>query len=109
PDLPTVMDLGAAISEAIDQHAREHGGRTDLGEMAQMAAVESLTAVLSANLPSLFGPTPEEVQRAVGRLASGKAFSILAREYFVRLIQRTLGYFLSRELANHIGSGRRFA
>jgi predicted alternative tryptophan synthase beta-subunit len=78
PDRPGVMDLGAAISEAVDQHAREHGGRTDLGEMAQMAAVESFTAVLGANLPSLFAPTPEEVQRAVGRLASGTAFSILA-------------------------------
>jgi hypothetical protein len=108
PDRPGVMDLSAGISEAVDQHAREHGGRTDLGEMAQMAAVESLTAVVGANLPSLFRPTPEEVQRAVGRFASGSAFSVLAREYFVRLTQRTLGYFLSRELANHIGPGRRF-
>jgi len=108
PDRPGIMDLGAALSEAVDQYAREHGGRTDLGEMAQMAAVESLTAVVGANLPSLFGPTAEEVQRAVGRFASGTAFSVLAREYFVRLTQRTLGYFLSRELANHIGSARRF-
>jgi hypothetical protein len=103
------MDVAAAISEAIDHHAREQGGRTDLGEMAQMAAVESLTAILGANLPSLFRPTPEEVQRAIGQLASGKRFSVLAREYFVRLTQRTLGYYLSRELANHIGAEERFA
>jgi hypothetical protein len=104
-----VLDLTAAFSQAVDAHAREHGGRTDLGEMAQMAAVESLTAVLTANLPSLFVPTPEEVQRAIGRFAGGGRFSILAREFFVRLTQRCLGYFLSRELANHTGADERFA
>src|ERR1700740_2803060 len=41
-DPPSLMGVAAGISDAIDRHAREHGGRTDLGEMAQMAAVESL-------------------------------------------------------------------
>jgi hypothetical protein len=109
PDRPSLMDLTSSISDAVDRYTRQHGGRTDLGEMAQMAAVESLTALLAANLPALFGPTPEEVQRAVGRLASGSRFSVLAREFFARLTQRTLSYFLSRELANHIGVEERFA
>ena len=38
---PGLMDVAAAISSAVDRHAREQGRRTDLGEMAQMAAVES--------------------------------------------------------------------
>ena len=38
---PSLMTVVAAISAAVDHHAREHGGRTDLGEMAQMAALES--------------------------------------------------------------------
>jgi hypothetical protein len=108
PDRPGLMDLVAAISGAVDRHARDRGGRSDLGEMAQMAAVESLTGVVGPMLPSLFGPSAEEVQRAIGRLAGGERFGALAREFFARLTQRSLAYFLSRELANHVGSGERF-
>ena len=108
PDQPSLMDVVAAISGAVDRYAREQGGRTDLGEMAQMAVVESLTALVGPNLPSLFEPNPGEVQRAIGRFAGGDRFSALAREFFARLTQRSLDYYLSRELSNHIGAGERF-
>ena len=108
PDQPSLMDVVAAISGAVDRYAREQGGRTDLGEMAQMAAVESLTALVGPNLPSLFEPNPGEVQRAIGRFAGGDRFSALAREFFARLTQRSLDYYLSRELSKHIGAGERF-
>jgi hypothetical protein len=109
PDRPSLMDVAAAYSGAVDRHIRRTGGRTDLGEMAQMAAVESLTAAVAPHLPSLFGPTPEEVRREIGRCASGDRFAALAREFFARLTQRSLDYYLSRELANHTGNGQRFA
>ena len=102
------MDIAAAFSGAVDRFTRQRGGRTDLGEMAQLAAVESLTATVGPTLPSLFGPTPEEVQRAIGRFSGGGRFSALAREFFARLTQRSLDYYLSRELSNHIGHGARF-
>jgi hypothetical protein len=108
-DKPSLMDVVAAFSAAVDKYARQRGGRTDLGEMAQLAAVESLTATVGPALPSLFGPRPEEVQRAIGRLSGGDRFSALAREFFARLTQRCLDYYLSRELGNHIGHGARFA
>ena len=106
---PSLMSLAAAISDAVDRYVRQQGGRTDLGEMAQMAAVESLMATVAPTLPSLFGPTPVEVQRAIGRFAGGNRFSTLAREFFERLTRRTLDYYLSRELSNHIGAGERFS
>jgi len=105
---PGLMDVAAAISSAVDRHAREQGRRTDLGEMAQMAAVESLTALVGPNLPSLFEPNAGEVQREIGRFAGGDRFSKLAREFFARLTQRSLDYYLSRELSNHTGAGERF-
>ena len=98
----------AAFTDAVDRHSRGQAGRTDLGEMAQMAAVESLVALVGQSLPSLFSPTPEEVQREIGRYASGDRFSVLAREFFARLTQRRLDYYLSRALGNHIGPGSRF-
>jgi hypothetical protein len=109
PDQPSLMDVTGAFMDAVDQHVRAQGeGRTDLGEMAQMAAVESLTAAVAPTLPSLFGAEPEDVQRAVGRHASGDRFAALARGFFARLTQRSLDYYLSRELANHVGAGERF-
>jgi hypothetical protein len=108
PDRPSLMDVTAAISAAVDRHAREQGGRTDLGEIAQMAAVESLAALVGPNLPSLFEPSAAEVQREIGRFAGGERFSALAREFFARLTQRSLDYYLSRELSSHIGPGERF-
>jgi hypothetical protein len=103
------MDVAAAFSSAVDRYARKEGPRTDLGEMAQMAAVESLVAMVGPALPSLFKPEPRDVQREIRRLATGDRFSSLARAFFARLTQRSLDYYLSRELANHIGVGERFA
>jgi hypothetical protein len=80
PGQPSLMDLAAGISAAIDRYAREQGGRTDLGEMAQMAAIESLAALVGPNLPSLFEPNPGEVQRSVGRFAGGDRFSAQPRK-----------------------------
>jgi hypothetical protein len=57
PNRPSLMDVAAAFSGAVDRYAHQGGGRTDLGEMAQMAAVESLTATVGPTLPSLFAAT----------------------------------------------------
>jgi hypothetical protein len=107
-DRPGLMEVVAAFTDAVDRHSRGLPGRTDLGEMAQMAAVESIVALVGQSLPSLFSPTPEDVQREIGRYASGDRFSVLAREFFARLTQRRLEYYLSRALGNHIGPDSRF-
>ena len=109
PKDPGLLEITAAFAESIDRRVAGVQGRTDLGEMAQMAAIESLTSIVGPRLPSLFTPTAIEVQRAIGRLSGGDHFRILARTFFARLTQRVLHYFLSRELAKHTGDGRRFA
>ena len=45
----------------------------------------------------------------MGEFASGDRFAHLARDFFARLTYRSLDYYLSRELAKHIGQDRRFA
>ena len=47
---PTLMEVVSAFSQAVDQHVGRAGGRTDLGEMAQHAAAESLAAAVERNL-----------------------------------------------------------
>jgi hypothetical protein len=70
------MDLVGAFSAAVDHYVRQRGGRTDLGEMAQMAAAESLFAVVGQTLPSLYDRKREEVERRplLRSQALGEAF-----------------------------------
>jgi hypothetical protein len=43
PDRPDVFDLVVAFSSAVDRHLGRRHRRSDLGEMAEMAAVAALT------------------------------------------------------------------
>ncbi len=105
---PTLFELSAAISAALDER-RQEVGATSFGEMAQLALVESLVDAIEPQLPSLFSPEPREVRTALGRLSSGDRFARLARDFYARLTHRALDFYLSRELAKHVGDGKPFA
>lgn len=106
---PSLIELVGAFTDAVDSQMRQSGGRTDFGEMAQMAAAETLTAVLGERTQSLFGTSAADVQRELGALGTTKQFGTLARDFFSRLTRRFLTFYLSRELSNHVGGERRFA
>ena len=106
---PTLFEIVAAFTRAVDGHVRKRAKRTDLGEMAQHAASETLASLAGRELPSLFGPTETDVQQALAKLGRSDRFSIVARDFFSRLTSRSLGYFLSRELSKHVGPNKRFA
>ncbi len=76
--------------------------------MARAPCFEESLAELRDRLPSLFEPTPQEIRAALGAFASGNRFAVLARDFFARLTYRSLDYYMSRELANHTGQGKRF-
>jgi hypothetical protein len=105
---PTLMEVGSAMTQAIDCCVGRNRGRSDLGEMAQFSAVESLIAVAGRALPDLFGPATEKTKSALAGLGTVKQFAVLARDFFSRLARRQLAYFLSRELSNHVGANSRF-
>lgn len=107
-DRPTLIEVVTAMTEAVDRQVASRGGRTDLGEMAQLSAAESLNAVAGRELPDLFGATADKTREALGGLGTVKQFSVLARDFFARLSRRQLGYFLSRELSQHVGVNGRF-
>jgi hypothetical protein len=109
PAEPTLIEIVAAFGRAVDRHVHVSGGRTDLGEMAQHAASETLTSLAGRELPSLFGPAAADVQLALAKLGTSDRFSVTTRDFLSRLTNRSLGYFLSRELSTHVGPGKRFA
>jgi len=109
PDAPGLAEMVGAFTDAVDAHMRRSQGRTDLGEMAQMAAVETLTTIVGQRTNSLFGSTSEDVRQELAALATAKQFGTLARDFFAGLSRRYLAFFLSRELSNHVGGDRRFS
>jgi len=107
--LSSVPKLLSEIGNAIDRNAFDLGQSSDLGALAQSALLETLSIKLRESLPSLFTPEPQEIRRALGQLSGGQRFAELARDFFARLTYKSLDYYLSRELANHTGTGVRFA
>lgn len=106
---PSLLDTLAGFERAVDREARMRGGRTDLGEMAQLAAASSLTRCMTPDLPALFGTTPGDVKAALAKLDTPERFAKLSRIFFADLMQRSLEYYLSRTYAQHIGPSETFA
>jgi hypothetical protein len=105
---PSLFDIVTALSDALDRRLDNHGGRTDLGEMSQLSALESVSAVAGRQLNDLFEVTPEATQLAFSRLSTVDRFAALSRYFFARLLRRLINYFLSRELSQHVGINSRF-
>jgi hypothetical protein len=116
PDVPIVTsaaaydvyDLTSGFTAAVDRHLRVIRGRTDIGEMAQLAAAECLSSLCPDESDTLFGAASLTVEATLRDLSTEAGFARLAHDFFARFIRRYLEYHLSRELSNHVGPGRRF-
>lgn len=103
-----VYDVVSAFSEAMDDHLRDTRARTDIGEMAQLSAVESLSALIGPRSENLWESDAAPVQPAIRDLSTKEGFATLAHDFFSRFTQRYLAYHLSRELSQHVGPNQRF-
>lgn len=108
PANPSLLEIGASLMDAIDGYVARRKARTDYGELAQLAAVESLQAIAGREIPDLFAADAARTHAALRRLSEPRQFAVLARDFFARLTRRHLNFYLSRELASHLGKGRRF-
>jgi hypothetical protein len=100
---PGLMDVVAAVSEAVDARLPNNSGRTDLGEMAQAAASEAIVQVVTERTQSLFGTTSEDVQAGLAGLGTVKQFGLFAKQFYARLTEKVLQYYVSRVTAGHVG------
>jgi len=104
PQDPGLMDVVASVSEAVDSRLPNNAGRTDLGEMAQSAASEVIVQVVTERTQTLFGATPDDVKAGLARLGTVKQFGAFARQFYARITDKVLQYYVSRVTANIIGS-----
>ncbi|MBN9521364.1 hypothetical protein J0H58_23055 [bacterium] len=108
PDL-SVFDLAAGLAAAAAApDPAAPGPRSDLGEMARLAAAETLTALVGDHAADLF-PGGAEVHDAVRGFTTRNVFAALAHDFFARFARRFLLYHLGRELSHHVGGAGRFA
>ena len=102
----SLLALVAGFSDAVESQSKGTSGRTDLGELARQAASESLASLVGAQMPGLFGSDPTDLRIELAKFATTDRFARLARDFFARLTHKTLDYYLSRVLADHVGPGR---
>lgn len=106
---PTLVELASAVGLAVRlQGEVANPLPTDLAEMARLSAVETIVVTLNERVPGLLAKEPGAIQAEVGRLAAPNEFGALSREFFGRLLERALTFFVSRELPLHVGPGKRF-
>jgi len=98
-----LFDVLGAFTKHIDSYLQRNKARTDISEMAQLAAVETLS--MRCGKTCLFGVTPDVIQESIKDLSTKKNFALLARDFFSRFTYRYLNYFLSREVSKHVGPG----
>ena len=102
---PDLLDVAVAYSSAVDAAGTR---RTDLGEMAQTAGVETINGTVGVRTQSLFGTGPDDVRRGFAALATPARFGTLARRWFATFSYKCLDYFLSKALPDQTGGDNRF-
>lgn len=107
---PTTLDIVGSFTEAVDRYLLERGGRTDIGEMAQLAAAETLAAQIGDRSRRLYETAAADVQDSVREMSTQAGFADLSRDFFARFTQKFLTYHLGRQLSLHVGGpNERFA
>lgn len=105
---PDLLEIITAINRHVERATSKSGTSTDLSELARYSLVEALTSWAATSTGDLFAAASESAGRALRRLGTNKAFTVVSQDFFSRFLNRHLLYFLSRELSNHVGPNRQF-
>jgi hypothetical protein len=109
PEKASLLDMVGAFDNVLDKNLRKAGHRSDLAEMARLAAVDALTNICRSETESLFGVSFENTQSVFKKYATPEHFGVVGQNFFGKFLYRFLDYHLSRELPNHIGPGKQFS
>jgi hypothetical protein len=110
PSNTSLPGIAVAISAALSNQSDTRYPQSDLAELAHRALVDAVVQRLEPKLQqqSLFNLDSEHARQALLQFGGQKEFAKLSREFFSRLTQECMNYFLSKTLATHLGEGQRF-
>lgn len=96
PDSPTNLDLTVEVHRLIDEHFKKAGQRSDVAEMAQLAAGETLANYLRNRPRDLFASSETQLFSDLHQLGSQRTFGEVSRAFFSNFMSRMLGFYLSK-------------
>lgn len=103
PEASSVVDVVADLCNSFEQAMTESRERSDFGEVSRRALASSLTGYLNERLGGLFEPSRQQIESALKDIRKPAVFSDVYQSFVGGLTNKSLGYFLSRELARHLG------
>lgn len=108
---PSVLGLITAVGNALDAKIHEHQAITTQAEIAGNALTSAIVKTLEPRMQQkdLFDMGRNEAEDALKKLGTASAFDHLSQEFFSDMTNQSLGFFISKESAAHIGEGQRFA
>ncbi len=106
PTHPDLLDIAVAFTAAVDARMANNRGRTDLGEMAQNAAVEAINAVVGPRSQSLYGSGSDEVRSAAQRLLQPSSVRNDCELVLRKVFLQVLGLFPQQGRAQRDRRGR---
>ena len=109
PDKPSVIDVGIALTEAVDRIIETKGIRSDFNELAHGALSSAVMSHLDERFGSMFLATGDEVLSALADLGKPSEFGKLSRAFFGKATNDSLSYFLSQHIGTQVGADQPFA
>ncbi|MEW6417290.1 MAG: hypothetical protein AB1480_04120 [Nitrospirota bacterium] len=97
------------VADFASLEIKKFRNQTVFTEIAQMSMREALLKVVSERSQNLFGTTPEDIRLALKSLSTTNQFGKLSRLFFSSFINRTLQFFISKEISNHVGPDKNFS
>jgi len=97
----------ARVSDAVRDQAREQAATT-FTEMSVLALRQTLTdATLRSPLP-LFRSEPDEIRARWAEFGTNAGFAHLAGTFLSNLLERSISFYISKELPQQVGANARF-
>ena len=104
----SASEFMAQTSRIATRHLSGLIPHTALNGIAGLALREALTRTIGIQATTLFGADLADVQRALKSYSTSRQFSVLLHIYFSSFLRRILRFVIDKEIANHLGPGRRF-
>jgi hypothetical protein len=98
-----LVDLTAEIHNAIDRYVSANGKATDVSEMAQRAAGETLGRLAKTRSLDLFGGKRFQLLETMRGFSTKKGFGRMGQIFFGAFLARFLNFYLSKITAAETG------
>ena len=107
-DETNASEFIASVAHIASRQLSSLEPQNALSNIAGLALRETLTRSIGVYSATLFSEGLAEVQDSIKKYSTQKQFSSLLHMFFTAFLNRVLRFVVDKELANHVGSGRRF-